>query len=389
MDANGGYAYVREPSDRKPLHALDATPYFSDLHPADEALSKLLKLSAKASSLHAARKSTGSAAGAGAGRVPRERAPRIFDVLKQNDLKTVTALEAHANAEAAAGRTALAELCTKHGAKLQGFVDAALSVADAPRRLRDATMSRLDKLRRTAAEGACDCDGVWQTGALRILELNEIDVKQFCGAVCRALSLGARRGVNVGCFGVAGCGKSTLLEPFEFIFETLGKPQKGSSFPFAKLPNSEIMLWQDFEHDEDTVAFTDLLSIFVGESVELRAPCSMNRKHRNTSPLFYAPPAFEKLQVPSAKDSATMILSEIVGAAQSSRHVVGDTVPCRLGGVCSGRTLLECSRRSPESRAELNRMMGERFVAFEFATPLPKTERRADWVHCGRCCAAF
>ena len=286
---------MREPSARKPLHVLDATPYLSDLHPAGESLSQLLKASAKASGLHTARRAGGSAAAA---RAPRERTPRIFEVLKENNLKTVTALEAHANAEAAAGRTALAELCTKHGAKLQGFVDAAQSVTDAPRRLRDATMSRMDKLRRAAAEGTCDCFGQWQAGALRILELNGISAKTFCGAVCRALSLGARRGVNVGCFGVAGCGKSTLLEPLEFVFETLGKPQKGSSFPLGTLPQSEIMLWQDFEHDENTVAFTDLLSVFVGESVELRTPCALNRKHRNTSPLFYAPPLSDNFRRP-------------------------------------------------------------------------------------------
>ena len=34
-------------------------------------------------------------------------------------------------------------------------------------------------------------------------------------------------------------------------------------------------------------------------------------------------------------------------------------------------------------------MMAERFTTFEFTVPLPKTERRADWVHCPKCCAAF
>ena len=34
-------------------------------------------------------------------------------------------------------------------------------------------------------------------------------------------------------------------------------------------------------------------------------------------------------------------------------------------------------------------MMAERFTTFEFTVPLPKSERRADWVHCPKCCAAF
>ena len=34
-------------------------------------------------------------------------------------------------------------------------------------------------------------------------------------------------------------------------------------------------------------------------------------------------------------------------------------------------------------------MMDERFVTFEFSKPLPMAERKADWVHCAKCCAEF
>ena len=334
------FEYLRQPSDKKPLHTLDAEPYFSKYHPKDADLATLLVSCGKAAGLNASKRVGG--VGSGAPRSARERAPRLFDVIRANGLRTVTALQAHAEKEATEGRIALAELCTKHSVKLRGYLKGALAVLDAPLRLAEEGMTRMDKLRRAAAEVSCVCGGAWQPGARYILNLNGIDVEEFCVAVCRALHLGARRMVNVGCVGAAGCGKSTLLEPFEFVFETLEKPQKGSTFPLCNLPGCDVILWQDYDHDEETVSFTDLLSLFVGESVGLRTPGEPNQKFRNKAPLFY-----------------------------------------------SGRVPMLCSRRDKDAEATLNGMMDERFELFRFTVPLPKRERKADWVHCAKCCAEF
>jgi hypothetical protein len=222
------------------------------------------------------------------------------------------------------------------------LLDGARSVLNAPQRLLELNLTRLDKLRRVAVDGLCECGGAWQPGAHRILAVNDIDVGRFCSAVCRALDLGARRDANIGCIGAAGCGKSTLLEPFETIPRTLAKPQRGSTFPLAKLPVCDVILWQDFEHNEETLAFTDLLSVFCGEAVELREPGKVNEKYRNQAPAFY-----------------------------------------------SGRAPLRCSRADKTAQEVLNGMMAERVRTFQFFHPLPKPERKADWVHCAKCCAAF
>ena len=275
-------------------------------------------------------------------RAVREPAPQLYNIVVANELRTATALQAFACREASAGRPRLAELCTKNAQKLASIVAGAWAVADAPRRLADENMSLMDKLRRAAAESPCVCAGAWRAGAERSLSLNEIPVMDFCRAICRALEFGARRGVNVACIGTGGCGKSTLLESLEFIFQTLGKPEDGSTFPLGNLPSCDIMLWQDYEHSEATVKFTDLLSLLVGESMELRAPGVLNTKFRNKAPLFY-----------------------------------------------SGRVPLQCVRRNPKAAASLNSMMSERFVTFTFETPLPQAERLVDWKHCAKCCAAF
>ena len=310
------YAYARQPTAKKPLHLLDAEPFFSKFHPKGEDLSALLSASGKAAAMNSVRWS--SAAGC-VKDAPRARSPRLFDVIRDHGLRTTTALQAYAQKGASEGRTELAELCTKQGAKLQGYLKGALSVLDASERLAAQDMTRLDKLRKVAADVACVCSGAWQLGAERILTLNGIDPDDFCAAVWRALDLGAQRGVSVGCFGAAGCGKSPLLGPLEFVFDTLGKPQKGCSFPLGNLPRCDVALWQDYGHDEETVSFTDILSIRVGEAFGFRTLGELNQKFRNKAPFFY-----------------------------------------------SGRVPLQCSRRNRSDATVLNGMVDERFTTFEF-----------------------
>ena len=39
------------------------------------------------------------------------------------------------------------------------------------------------------------------------------------------------------------------------VFVCLEKPQAASSFPLANLPHSDIILWQDYEHDEKDMIY--------------------------------------------------------------------------------------------------------------------------------------
>ncbi len=180
---------------------------------------------------------------------------------------------------------------------------------------------------------------------MRVLERNSIPPAAFCQAVYRALQVGAARGSNVACVGSGGCGKSTLLESLEKIYKCAPKPEDGSTFPLGSLLGYDIMLWQDYEHDESTVRFTDLLSWFIGESVGVRVPGGFNQKVRNRAPCFY-----------------------------------------------SGRGPLQLrpsARHPAEAAAQLNGMMADRFTVFVFAQPIPLNERSMCFSHCGRCAAQF
>ena len=327
------FAYVRVATQKKPLHEIDAAPYFSPLHPCDDALSDFLERSAKSESKRRGRPEHGE-------RPKRERLPNLFEMIKEHNITTAEQLQARACAEAAQGRTALAEYCTKHGGKLHEIITNAKHVLQAPENLVESSKTLLQKL-QAAGSKPCICGGCWQDGAKKLLEDNGIPPATFCGAVRRALHLGALRGVNVACVGDRGCGKSTLLEPLEFIFKCLPKPQAGSTFSLSNLPQCDVILWQDYLHNEKTVQFTDLLSLFVGESIGIRF-VGRNEAFVNKAPIFYS------------------------GA-----------MPMRSG------------HREHLVAEKLNGMMDDRFTTFSFTVSIPYDERKPDWPKCASCAAVF
>ena len=331
------YEYLRVPSAKKPLCELDASAWSSPAHPRGDDLKKLLRAGRRAQSANAAH----ARRGAGDKR-RRARAPSLFDVVSTKRVRTVVELQRLANDEAAEGNPALAEFCTRQGHKLQDLLDNAWQIIEAPQRALDAQRTLMDTLRQAASDLTCVCAGRWPDGARLILRNNDIPVRTFCASAIKALTLGAKRGANVACVGRGGCGKSTLIEPLEGIFRTAAKPEAGSSFALANILGAEILLWQDYQHDERTMRFTDLLSLFVGEAITVRRPGAVGQKHANMSPCFY-----------------------------------------------SGRTPIQPQVSDPGAAAELKEMMDERFTIFSFDHPLPHSLRVPDWPKCGKCCAAF
>ena len=330
------YRYLTQASPKKPMSEIDAQRWFSEMHPQGDKLRRLLEAGATHERAFQGRKRR--ADGAAEEHVSRN----VYQVIKANGLRSAEAFQAHACAEESKGRGKLAEFCTKNGHKLQAMVDQAWAVVSAPERLAWNALTLVEKLAKQAGALPCECAGAWAPGALAILERNEIPASAFTGAVRRALEVGARREVNVACVGAGGCGKSALLEPFEKIFRCFPKPQAGSTFSLTGITEYDIVLWQDYDHNEKTVSFTDLLSVFAGESFGCREPGRKNEKMKNTAPLFY-----------------------------------------------SGHSRMRCGKQCMKVRDSLNGMMDERFTIFEFTNPIPKSLRKVEWPHCGRCAAAF
>ena len=336
------YKYLRQPTAKKPLQELDAEPFLSEDHPRGSDLEELLLAGTRAAEMHASRRQGRSSDVNPETGAKRERAPRLYDVIRTQDLRTVQELQAHAFAEAEDGNTALAELCTRQGPKLEEVLTSARAIIDAPQRARKQDASLLDKLRTAAVQLPCECAGVWQAGAARVLQRNGISVPDFCSAVRYALQVGAKRGANVACIGRRGCGKSMLFESLEKIFAAASPPEKGSTFALGTLLDCEVILWQDYEHDEATISWADLLRMFVGEGVAARRPGKSNKKEKNRAPCF-----------------------------------------------CTGLKFMHCGRRDPQHAVDMNGAMAERFRIFHFSIPLPMESRVPDYPQCGRCAAAF
>ena len=349
------YEYVRKPSAKKPLPEIDAEFFMSEDHPRGDALRRLLEAGLRANTAYAGRRkravgTTGptegaAAAGSGGGEAPkRVRVTDIYEIVRTGGFRHALALQAHAESLARAGDPSLAQFCTRHGTlRLQEHLNAAWAVLDAPRALTPAP-TRLEKLKACAAEGRCVCGGLWQAGAAFVLSNNGEDPRVFGRDVCRALALGAKRGVHLGLVGEPGSGKSMIFQPLESIFRSMPPPEDGSSFPLAGALDAEVLLWQDFEYSPGTLNFMDLLRLLVGERVGVRIPGEPNRHFNNTSPLFYT--ALEKI-------------------TPQMRGVAGANFARKL------------------------RAMDERFTLRLWSRPLPHERRVPDFPHCGPCFASF
>lgn len=204
------------------------------------------------------------------------------------------------------------------------------------------TSSRMDLLRSAARDGSCTCQGVWAPGALQVLQHAGEDVPKFCQDMCRALELGACRGVNMAIIGEPGCGKSMLFEPLDLIFSVMGKPEGKSTFPLACVPEVHLLVWHEYAHKDSIVLFEDLLALTVGERVEIRQPHRKNLSHRNTAPMFL-----------SCNSPLTVVREDVAVMTR------------------------------------LNQAMEERFCTRRWTRPIPLEARRADFPRCGRCCAGF
>ena len=335
------YAYLKEPSSKKPLSELDGEAWLSPQHPRGDLLRRLLETGARTSAATRSRSTANTQNQAKSAK--RFRATEFFGLAKSTGFRTAAEVQNKACADAEAGDARLAEACTSLGTqKVQEHLDAAWAVLDAPGRVLRSSQTLMEKLQHAAGELPCRCGGVWPGGAAFVLQNNGEDVNLFCADVLRALTMGARRGTNLALVGGPGMGKSMLFESMDLIFKVMGKPEFRSTFPLVGMIDAEILVWQDFTYHPETLAFDDLLNLLVGESVNVRKPGAGSAPHRNAAPMFY---------------TASSPIRTLTGTMQTT--------------------------------ISLNSAMNERFKIRQWQNPLPLQVRRPDFPRCGRCSAKF
>ena len=102
------------------------------------------------------------------------------------------------------------------------------------------------------------------------------------------------------------------------------------------------MPWQDYNHDDKSLAFEDLLALLVGETLAVRVPNNPNVEHRNKAPMFF-----------------------------------------------TSNSPLMTGRTDPLAMQYLNTAMGERFNTRCWKIPLPQNARVTNFPKCARRCATF
>ena len=336
------FRYIKQHSAHKPLSELDQEVYLSPLHPRGEALTKLLEVGATFAHARSQKRKSSEASRIG-GNTTRFRAADIYDLVTTKNIQSVIELQALAFECVEDGDKRLAKFCTTAGTdKLEQLIQSANEVMRAPSVLALRRSTRLDLLYKASVSLPCVCNGIWIPGAMRVLDNNNEDIAVFCRDVRRALDVGCKRGTNIAIIGEPGCCKSMLFEPFDGIFDVMGKPESKSSFPLAGVLDAQVLLWQDWKHNDATILFEDILSLIVGERMAIRCPFKKNVSFRNTSPLFY-----------------------------------------------TSNSPLYVARHNFEEMARLNAAMSERFCTRTWLIPFPKTDRIADFPRCSCCCAKF
>jgi len=338
------YKYITDSTSRKPRSELDAEVWLSKDHPRGVVLKRLLEAGARQANAFAGRTGKRGASSSAEGDVTKRfRAGDVYALVAGEKFQSILQVQDHAFALAQNCDTRLAEFCTSVGEdKLADLIKSAVSIVEAPTTLALKCSSRMDLLRKAAAEGTCTCGGVWAPGAHKVLAHQGEDVIKFCQDVCRALEIGARRGTNMAIIGEPGCGKSMVFEPFDDIFHVMGKPDSKSTFPMSGIIDAHTLVWQEYYHKDKIVLFEDLLAVLAGERLEIRVPHRKNHSHRNTAPMFY-----------------------------------------------SSNSLLAVRRDDPEQMQRLNTAMCERFIIRRWNVPIPFNCRQTDFPRCGRCCANF
>ncbi|XP_072021057.1 uncharacterized protein [Amphiura filiformis] len=197
----------------------------------------------------------------------------VGEIAVDNNLKNRLQLLAFANAQKFNGKTDLAEFILNRGKKVVDEVlTTAWEMAGSEAALERAKLRRVDILSESL-EGECvdGCGQQWLEQALDILQRNQIDKEEFCGAVKYLLTEGRGKYRNIMITGPTNCGKSFMLQPLTTIYRAFANPAT-TTYAWIGAAEAEVILLNDFRWNQQIIAWSDFLLLLEGECVHLPAP---------------------------------------------------------------------------------------------------------------------
>ena len=243
------YTYLRVPSAKKPLHELDAEPYFSPEHPQGDQLKDLLEAGSRYLQLRRERH-----APAPGEPTIRSQFGVLFNWVVDHRLagaRGVEQLKVDALSELKAGRPKLIDFVKKHRASLRDQLDFCWDLVGAGQTLQRLTKTRVEILFEAATGPSVACaNGHGACGAVYddILWYQGVAPHDFQHSLFETLLHGRREGNTLMVIGGRDTGKTTITDPARLVFKAMPTPQADSFCPLQDVRGHEVFLWQDFRY---------------------------------------------------------------------------------------------------------------------------------------------
>ena len=289
-DSCGYVAAYRYVSKNKPLGEV----LRSDNHPDLSVIGSPRTARAMATNHNNKRRSCSPQGSGGAKAIPKRlQNCDVASVLVANEIRTVDGLCALAKQRRDAGERDLNRfVLAKSPSGMSDLLDTTWRVENAEATLARRKTQSLDLVRETFQSGACveGCQGSWLTKATEVLANNAIEVNFFSAAIRNALVKGRRKNTNILLTGPTNCGKSFLLDPLELIFSAFMNPATGR-YAWIGMERCEVAYLNDFRWSPETIAWSDFLLLFEGQTVNLPRPknqfaTDLRVGRENTIPFF-------------------------------------------------------------------------------------------------------
>ena len=243
------YTYLRVPSAKKPLHELDAEPYFSPGHPQGDDLKDLLEAGSRY--LQVRRSRMPPAVGEP---TIRSQFGVLFNWVVDHELRGargVEQLKVDALSELKAGRPKLIDFVKKHRSSLRDQLDFCWDLVGAGHTLQRLAKSRVEILLEAATASSAGCangDGCCADVYNGIIVYQGLNPLELQHSLFQTFLHGRRKGNAFMLVGGKDTGKTTITDPARLVFKAMPTPQSDSFCPLQDARGHEIFLWHDFRY---------------------------------------------------------------------------------------------------------------------------------------------
>ena len=145
----------------------------------------------------------------------------VYEFLVANNIKTERELFAQAHSQKAVGKKDLANFLSRSSKALNDIIVNTWKMESAQQELDRAEIPIMDIINNNALQECMpECLGTWIQCAKEVLQMNNVPVAEFGGAVCDLLTSGRRKNRNIVICGPANCDKTkAAAHPFQNILQ--------------------------------------------------------------------------------------------------------------------------------------------------------------------------